>query len=68
MHLSESQRVMVFLQGMFASNNGETEKSMMFFNPKRKGNIEQTGTRRIQAFFVDCLKNQGSPDDFHSGA
>ena len=56
---------MVFLQGMFASNDGETEKSMMFFNPKTTGNIEQTGTRRIQAFFVDCLKNQGSPDNFH---
>ena len=53
-HLSESQRVIVFLEGMFASNDDETEKSMVFFNPKRKGNIEQTGTRRIQAFFVDC--------------
>jgi hypothetical protein len=65
MHLLESQRVMVFLQGMFASNDGETEKSMMFFNPKRKGNIERTGTRRIPAFVAG---NQGSPDDFHSGA
>jgi hypothetical protein len=59
---------MVFLQGMFASNDGETEKSMMFFNPKRKGNKRRTGTLRIPAFAADCLKNQGSPDDFHSGA